>query len=73
MITLLMKETRFQKILSWLYVRYVLIPKVRQGYAVKISILNDEEAEAYLNAQEWKQNTENARQAMYEKMFEKEQ
>ncbi len=68
-----MKETRLQKIISWLYVRYVLMPKVRQGYNIKISILNDEEAEAYLNAEEWKQNTENAEMAMFQKMFEKEQ
>ena len=68
-----MKETRLQKIISWFYVRYVLIPKVRQGYAVKISILNDEEAEEYLDKQEWAQNTRNARQAMYEKMFDTEQ
>ena len=68
-----MKETRLQKIISWFYVRYVLMPKVRQGYSVKISILNDEESEEYLDKKEWAQNTRNARQAMYEKMFDTEQ
>ncbi len=43
-----MKENFFQKVISWAYVKWVLMPKVRQGYSVKISLLSDEEAEAYL-------------------------
>lgn len=69
----MVKETLLQRIISWVYVRYVLMPKIRQGYSVKIDIMNDEQAESYLVRKDWEQNTENARQAMYEKMFEKEQ
>ena len=68
-----MKETLWQKIVSWAYVKWVLLPKVREGYCVQISLLSNEEADAYLDKGEWKQNKENAELAMYEKMFEKEQ
>jgi len=67
------EETYLQKIISWLYVHYVLMPKVREDYSVQINIMNDEEASSYLDNKDWAQNTANARQAMYEKMFEPEQ
>ena len=69
----MVKETRIQKIISCFYGRYVLIPKVRQGYSVKIEILNDAEADEYLERKDWLQNTENAKRAMYEKLFDMEQ
>ena len=65
------KETLFQRIISWAYMKYVLMPEVEDGGAVLITVL-DKKGEI-TPPKEWEQNTRNVSQAMYEKRFDTEQ
>jgi len=61
---------------TWLYVEAVIVPQVTKGSTIKITIMDEQECDAYLeeckNA-EWKQNKKNEGRAMYEKRFDTEQ
>jgi len=58
---------------TWLYVKYVAMPAIKDGSTIKLTVMTEEETEEYLAKSEWDQNPKNERNAMYEKLFDTEQ